>query len=117
MNRDILRVRPQSDRCTDPRWLNLPTGGAMGTSNYNYGKRNYCDRCKQGTGSFPISWSPTGRWQYNPTGTDYCSCCNGGNPRTVRGRVQISQMPPRASRRRKARFTNVLNINRNIYNL
>ena len=62
--------------CEDPAWLNLPWGGPAGTPDYNGGKFNYCDRCEQGTGSFPVTFTAGGQWVYDPVnGTDYCQCC------------------------------------------
>ncbi len=67
--------------CNDPNWVNLAMGGTIGQPNYNYGKNNYCDRCRAGNGSFPVSWNPnTGNWYYDQAnGTDYCSCCEPSN--------------------------------------
>ena len=67
--------------CNDPNWVNLAMGGTIGQPNYNYGKNNYCDRCRAGNGSFPVSWNPnTGTWYYDQAnGTDYCSCCEPSN--------------------------------------
>ena len=123
MRRKIYRVRTNSDLCNDPRWINTPMGGAMGSSNYNYGKINYCDRCKLGTGSFPVVWTPSGRWQYSMGGTDYCQCCNNLYEGDYGRRGRNSNSPNRPSQDvvKKTgdgrRFRNILKINRNIYNL
>jgi len=52
-------------------------GGTTGQPNYNGYKNDYCDRCEQGNGTFPVSWNMnTGQWNFDPTyGTDYCKCC------------------------------------------
>tara|TARA_R110001592_G_scaffold59740_3_gene181370 strand:+ start:9822 stop:10733 length:912 start_codon:yes stop_codon:yes gene_type:complete len=63
--------------CDDPNWVNLPMGGTTGQPNYGGYKNDYCDRCEQGNGTFPVSWNMnTGQWNFDPTyGTDYCKCC------------------------------------------
>lgn len=116
------RTTPKDDTCLDPRWVNLPMGGVAGSSTYNYSKRNYCDRCQQGTGAFPVSWASSGQWNYNASGTDYCSCCDNIHSPTLKptrlsSRVQISQQTPIRVQRMKAKYRNILDINRNIYNL
>ena len=121
MNRKYYRNRPNDRRkkCTDPRWISLPIGGQAGSSNYNYSKTNYCDRCSQGTGGFPVSWLQSGQWNYNPTsGTDYCPCCDNFNPRS-HGRKQISQQSntPLNPKGLRNTYRNIKNINRNIYNI
>lgn len=66
--------------CEDPDWVNLQDGGLVGQPGYNGGKNNYCDRCNEGTGSFPVRFI-NGMWQYDPqNGTDYCQCCPPSDP-------------------------------------
>ena len=73
---DVCICPDGSDVCKDPNWQQLPPGGMPGEPNYPGGKNNYCDRCNQGNGSFPVSWNSSGGWQYDPqNGTDYCGCC------------------------------------------
>ena len=115
-----------NEYCFDPRWQNIPMGGQAGSYNYNYGKINYCDRCMQGTGSFPISFAPSGQWAYDPNnGINYCSCCDSlSEPTTASDGVYPSGLmrdKPAykfvANQKKRVTYRNIKDINRNIYDL
>ena len=80
-----------NDTCKDPNWAQLPWGGQIGEVNYIGGKNNYCDRCGQNNqgATFPVSWGPSGEWQYDPqNGTNYCGCCPDTSTPPTQGNYQ-----------------------------